>query len=503
MSTKKTRLSAFLLALLLVITALFTIACDNEQQGGDETTTNSSSDSEPGMDSDSSESVGGSSIPDDLRFDGREFSIYCTDLDHKLPTPEDDLGKDAVSEAIWKRNMATEERLGITLNYFLDVNANVSNITLILTDYLLAGDQTYDLYVGCQYGMANLATSGGFYNAYDLEYIDFDNPWWNNRMMEEMSIGTDTRFFLVGDYFISSLERTHTVFFNKNLYKDINSDSPNQLYDWVKDGTWTLEKYAAAAKSAYKDLNNNGVTDASDQLGWIGFLSASTVDPFMYCSNIEFSKHDENGLVTINMLSEKANNLNEAIVNLFYQDGSAFLVEANVPNDTFLDDRALFLGGCTLNTAEYLRDKSGVGILPYPKYEETQERYNSLVADVATMGAVSSWSLNHDIAGAVLEVLSEESYKSVMPAYYETSLKIKYVEGDDEAEMIDYLRDSCYTDFVYMYSPVLSGIGVAMRSTVTSNSTGYISTTTPMQDSALIQLQDLIDLYLNITSDGE
>ncbi len=436
------------------------------------------------------------SLPEDLDFNGRNFTIFVTGADVKIMPGEEGITGDVVDDAVVFRNMQVEERLNMKLNYIVDNDADVSTITNILTKHLMSGDPTFDLYTGQQYGITAMLANGGFVNCYDLEHFDFSKPWWNERYMDELAIGYNTRYFLVSDFFLSVLMNTHVVFFNKTLYTQYY-DNANQLYEWTLDGTWTLDKMAEAAKSLYVDINNNGQSDINDQLGYITYLPYSSVDPFIYLSDIEFTPRDSENQILLNLTDERAVDLTRDVVEYFYQSGSYFdIADGEDYEGAFKEGRVLFLGINTLRRAADYRDMTqDFGILPYPKYEESQESYNCLVADVATLGAVSSASQNIDMAGAVIEALSAETYRQVIPAYYDTALKVKYSRDDYSSQIIDIVRETSYTDFLYAYSASLNGIGVMMRTLVERNSSDYMSLVQKQTKSVTRALEKLVKAY--------
>ena len=434
------------------------------------------------------------SLPDNLDFSGRQFTIYVASFKDFFQGPEESTG-DIVDDAVIDRNRAVEERLNIELEYFFDENAQWDTIAGILSKLIMAGDTTYDIYTGQQYGITTLLAGGGFINAYDLDYLDFSKPWWNNRYMDELAIGNDTRFFLVNDFFISAFLNTHVVYFNKTMYGKLHED-PNELYNLVLDGTWTLDKMAQVAKDAYVDLNNNGQTDIDDQLGYVTYKAAASVDPFMYLSDIEFTPRDSDGYLTINLLDERCVDLTFKIVEYFHQPGSLYQTESSAPSQSFINGKAQFLGINSISAAKSFRDmKDDFSFLPYPKLTEDQEHYNCVVADIVCPGAVPGTSLNLDMAGAVIEALSSESYRTVLPTYYETALKIKYSRDDLTSQIVDIIHDASYTDFMYAYSSSLGNIGVIMRELVGSNSTDYMSKVTKKEKSVNKQLEKLITTF--------
>lgn len=437
-------------------------------------------------------------VPDSLKYDGATIRIFVSNgsgQNEEMYAGKGELTGDVENDAIIQRNTAAEDRLDINLEYIGDPTGAWDTIAGILTKFIMAGDTTYDMYLGNEYGHVNLITLGGLTNVNTLEYIDLEKPWWNVKYMDEMMIGNDARYFLAGDYIIETIRMAHTLFFNKNFYQDAFGN-PDEMYDWVLDGTWTMDKLAEVCEASFVDLNNNGVSDPDDRLGYITYLSAASVDPFAYLGDVPYSVHDENGYIVLNLMSDQAVTLGEKVVSFFHQPGSVFQMSTNVSGTVFKEGRSLFLGLQSLGTAKWYRDmEDDYGFLPYPKLDETQRAYHSLVADNALIGSVPSASLNLDKIGAVLEVLAHETWRTVMPAWYETSLKIKYSRDNIAAQIIDLIHDSTTTNFIYAYSNPLSGTGQIMREMVANNNADYASAVARKEKMSKKSLEKVIAAY--------
>ena len=453
---------------------------------------------DPGADTEPEETELHDDVPDTLKYDGTTIRIFVSNgsgQNEELYAGQGELTGDVENDAIMQRNMTAEDRLDIKLEYIGDPTGAWDTIGGILTRFIMAGDTTYDMYLGNEYGHVNLITLGGLQNINALDYIDFDKPWWNVKYMDEMMIGNDARYFLAGDYIIETIRMAHTLFFNKNFYEDAFGN-PDEMYDWVLDGTWTIDRLASVCEASYVDLNNNGISDPDDRLGYITYLAAASVDPFAYLGDVPYSVHDENGYIVLNLMSDQAVTLGEKVVSFFHQPGSVFQMSTNVSGTVFKEGRSLFLGLQSLGTAKWYRDmEDDYGFLPYPKLDENQHAYHSLVADNALIGSIPSASQNLDKIGAVLEVLSSETYKTVMPAWYETSLKIKYSRDNIAAQIIDLIHDSTTTNFIYAYSNPLSGTGQIMREMVANNNTDYASAVARKEKVSKKSLDKVIAAY--------
>ena len=437
-------------------------------------------------------------LPDDLDFDGRTFTVFIScpsDQNDFLGGVEEQTGE-LVEDAVYNRNASVEERLNIELVYNPRTELTGGTLDAAVLKLLMAGDSSQDLFAGQQYGMAKLLTSGGFVTAEDLGYIDLEQPWWWKDYMDELTLGNSGHYFLVGDYFIESLRFTRAVLYNKDLYAQYY-DNGDALYDLVLNGKWTIDVMAECAKNVYVDLNNNGVTDEEDQLGFISWLKLASTDPFVYSTDISYTKRDKDGYLTLDMISDDAVTLCEKLVDFFWQPGSYDGCTSDEQQASlFSSGRALFMGNANLKTAELLREmKDAFGILPYPKFDEEQKEYRSLVHDAGLIGAVNGCSGNLDMAGAVLEALCAETYRSVTPVWYETALKIKYTRDDISAQMIDLIHDSITTNFIYAYNYALSDIGLQYRTLITNNSTDYVSRVEKQLKAAEKSLKELTDVF--------
>ena len=316
---KKYRITALLLALLTLGSTL--ISC-----GGSEPEDTAAIETEAVAETDPAETdprlSAKDSLPADLQFGGRAFNIYCGII------KENDLyfaglgetNGEIVNDAVYARNAAVEERLDIKMtSYGFDDAYNT--IAQSITRLVLAGDSSFDLFLGQQAGVTQIITENCFVNAYDVDYLDFSQPWWNNNYMSELELGNDYRFLLSGDYFISALTKERVIFFNKNIYEEFYGD-PNDLYADVLAGTWTIDQKMELIEGAYVDMNNDGITDKGDQLGFAANLALASVDGYVYGADISFYTRDEDGFVQLNMMSDKAVSLAEKLNAMFYVQGS-------------------------------------------------------------------------------------------------------------------------------------------------------------------------------------
>lgn len=66
----------------------------------------------------------------------------------------------------------------------------------------------------------------------------------------------------------------------------------------------------------------------------------------------------------------------------------------------------------------------------------------------------------------IIEALNAETYKQVLPAYFDTALKNRYSRDQESGEMLDLLMSCRVFDFGYMYN---TGIAFTIQNMVSKN----------------------------------
>ena len=95
--------------------------------------------------------------------------------------------------------------------------------------------------------------------------------------------------------------------------------------------------------------------------------------------------------------------------------------------------------------------------LHYPKLTEGDE-YVTSAHDTSEIGviptAVPEESL--DFISAAVEVLCRETYKKVLPVYYESSMKVKYTRDQTSAQILDMIHDHIGDSFPIAWGPAMN-----------------------------------------------
>lgn len=451
----KKLLSLILCALMLAPTF---VSCSD----GGETAENGTTPTNPTADSPSPEeteitrATTPDSLPDDLDFGGMTLNVYHFGNDDTINYDcVGELSGDVVMDAVYNRNLSVEERLNVKFNWIAG-DATWDGFPNQVSVALQAGVSDYDMIVEESSRLFQQSIRGYFYDLMTLsDYIDLDQPWWYTEMMEQGSIDNSKRYFLNGDLFLTCMFGASAMYFNKQMFTNYFGDV-QQVYDQVLDGTWTYDVFADYCTTVHTDVNGDGAADDGDiygfryeQWGIPNYMSMST--------GLTFSSRDSEGYPVLEIMTEDGIRWGQTLYRLLYSDNIS--VEGS-KQDTFINQTSLFYPG-QFSTAHQLRNVSfDYGMLPYPKLSEDLD-YMSAAATVNGNGGaipVSAPADKLDAICAAMEALCAQSYRTVIPAWYDTALKVKYSDGKADAQMVDIIYEHISSSFIMMADKEL-GIG--------------------------------------------
>jgi hypothetical protein len=420
------------------------------------------------------------SIPEDLKFTGKTVNILFPMSDGGSADQIDwseGISGDLVNDAVYERQRYVEDRFGITFNIYRDDTAT-SWVDKLRND-VKSDTGSFDIVYGNQHRTNTLITQNMYLDMSESAYINFDQPWWNNQFMQEASVG-NRRYLLAGDISLSMLSYTSCMYFNKDAVENVLGIKADDLYQLVLDGKWTMDQLYTYSEQAYSDLNGNGSADENDRYG-IGVVTASTTDHMTIDAGLRYTTRDENGVPQLVKDTSKLIEYTEKLYNLFYQNPGV-RVYASVQDNLrvvipgkFMENEILFMAGYFYSASLLKNMKTDYGIIPYPKLDESIERYGALAHDSAQLVSVVVTCKDVDMIFAVLEATAAENYRKVTPAYYEIALKTKYVRDDISGQIIDMIHDSSTTDFAYIYNNSLGKVGHTMRTLMNNKSNNFAS----------------------------
>lgn len=415
--------------------------------------------------------AGETEIHDDLpelNYNGDEFTILVEDYGGYCGADfwVEESDGDIVNDSIYNKNRIVSERLNLDINWVMFTHNwdDRSEFTTKFRSGVLAGDGSYDLAAGLGYFMPSFVSDGILSDMSTLPYIDPEKPWWSDKFMKASSID-GKYYFVTGDASLGLIKNMFCVYENLDLAEKLGVEN---LYDVVRDGKWTLDKMREVASLYYVDLDGDTKAGQADQFGLLlnssnhftGFIESLGVDI------VDISGDDPKLVFGNAHNTDVISKLTDMIYNT---DGIYFDKkgeEETMYNSIFRDGNVLLATGWLMHTDAFRDVNFGYGVLPYPKWDESQMDYATTVLTTYSVLTIPTDCADKERAAAVCEALAYESWKSVTPAYFETALKVKYVADNDSAQMFDIIRDGVSFDFGYIYTMPMDGISDRFKETV-------------------------------------
>ena len=121
-----------------------------------------------------------------------------------------------------------------------------------------------------------------------------------------------------------------------------------------------------------------------------------------------------------------------------------------------------------------LRDlETPFGIVPVPKYSESQEHYSNVVWTVGSYTAVPKSSDDMDRTGIILEAMAAKSTEVLRPAYFDRALTGKYLRDEESNEQLDIIISERIYDLGLAFD--FGGISGILQSVMAKNSNDIAS----------------------------
>ena len=432
------------IAVLLIATMMLSVlvACGQPQDSGDvnipgdsEDTSLSAVETTPAETTENPYDENGylkDDIPEDINFDNQVINVlYWNNAKNVEYTAEND--GSIINSAIFNRNIAVEERLGVTFSWIGekgDYGQRADFNKIIAAD--LSGACEYDIISAYSTTIAMAATYG--YALDLLQYNDqlqLDKPWWGSDLTNMATIN-DKLYFATGDISTNYLLRMYGTFFNKALIEQNGMTSP---YEYVDKNEWTVDKFIELASTFKGDPNGGNPT--------YGFVNdAITVEALFYGSDLRFVDKDTNDVpyLSDSWSGERAQTLIDKMS--AYCTTPSVLIDSKNDESLFTNGSSLFIIYSLDLAMNYLAGSNlDFGIVPIPKYDTQQKDYSTTLNYKYSLYMISKGTDIPEIAAYTLEALASEGYRKVTPDLYEQAMKVRYVTDETSQKMIDYIRD--------------------------------------------------------------
>lgn len=358
---------------------------------------------------------------------------------------------DSVFDAIYSRARKTEEDLNLKLEVVKD--ADPGKLTSMHRQSVMADESAYDIVYNFLAWLGNTPLSGEYeLNLYDIDTIHMDEPWWNRSFIDAATLGGNKLYSTIDYINMMGYSYANVLYINKDMVTDLNLEMP---YDAVRSGKWTydmMNDYMTAAVTLNGDENFSINKNGSCIYGF-GVQHKEGTMCLIDGSGERFSTLDSDGMPVLNTDLNRFSDVYDKLSSILSQPGYLVMYNTNEYSSKiiFLSERSLFWTASLGISMRQLRDAEfEYGVIPFPKYDENQENYYTMVSEYTLSMSIPKSSANPERTGAVVDYMSYLGYKNVIPVL-QNALCYKGMRDEDSIEMFGKILNSLSNDVGYLF----------------------------------------------------
>lgn len=383
----------------------------------------------------------GSLTPKD--YDGYTFRFMTAISNYGITYMDvEGLTGDIINDTVYERNRAIEQELNITV--YEEGGLGYSEPVDRLNKMVTAGDDESDVIFCEAYYMAPVVTNHYMHNLYDIPNIDWDKPWWEKSIRDFFEI-KDKLFFTYTPMNLHYYEALVTPLFNKQIAAEYQIED---LYTTVREGKWTIDKMGSIAQSVVSDRNGDGKMKISDDLYGIS-ASTNLVVYMPLAAGARYTEKGEDGLLKFIGATDHLVSCVEKLHNIFGVND--VLIENGDYIRLFQESHALFFLDVLGRVKDFRSLETDFGIIPLPKYDETQANYVSAAFVGSGVMIVPITNQMYTEIGTILEYFGAYSHRYLIPAYYEKNIQGKQTRDEQSVEMLEIMLSNITADLSVVY----------------------------------------------------
>lgn len=408
----------------------------------------------------SAELTGKEKHPDfmDVNFGGKTFNFavskgWSGGWDNYEIYAEATGSDNLITEAIINRNAVVESLYNCKIR-----DTKTDDPSGLLNNDVALGTSNYDFLMQLWYGVRESCM-----NIANLD-IDLSHSWWNQDYIDTFSFdynGKKVLHSISGKFNLIMYDSINTLFVDMDVYdRAVASGKTNiDLYQTVKDGTWTVEKMLELMDAAKVDVNGDSQLnfDDGDIFGFIAHKNSISEYAFFYSTGIKtVMKDDNNQYVSIN-----ASNTDMAYVSRVIDEATKVYKSPAFGSIGELNSVKALANGQSLFSAQWtIRLHSNhefvnygidfsekrISVIPFPKYSEEQEEYGTFICNRGYPLMVSKSITDATATAQFLEVFGYHSEMLLYPEYIKC-IKTQCLCDDGAGEMLDIVLKSARCDY--------------------------------------------------------
>ena len=403
---------------------------------------------------------------DSIDHNGETVTIFhwgtsnAGSTDGEFTIEEDQINNDAVYDALYRRNLYTENGLGIELDFHGENYGY--NKTPQFIDKLAArvSDPTtpVDL-IACQTRMMPAVMVDGYLTDLTMfsDTIDLDKVWWPEGCRETLSI-KDRLYFISGDISSNLLRMMQVLFVNKthlNAYGWPYEEFMKSILEYK----WTLDDLIEMTTDVYQDLDNVPGPSEGDFFGLTTtyFHSDALFAGCGFEYMVQSNKDDEIFKLSIDLLNGNAYDYVTKLTDWNTSNDMFMDPAETIYEDAFRNGNSLFLLHRAWFGFELQKTEIQYAVVPAPLLNEGQKEYYTTMGTPHSSYGICSSSPDYTRAAQTVQTLGYYGYQYTTPAIFDVSFKGKFSKDDYTIQMFNIIREGIVFDVGKLYDTFISG----------------------------------------------
>lgn len=157
----------------------------------------------------------------DVTYGGYNFRFYSWDIDgwrvYNDIFVDDPTGQDSISQKVYERNTRIEDKYDINIT---ETREYYSKYAYIIQQNTQSGDDYADVLISHGWIIPAIYAFNPFYNLRDINYLEFNMPWWDDNATESLTIDG---FLPTGVSDLTLLDKSATYVVFRNPVFDVVS----------------------------------------------------------------------------------------------------------------------------------------------------------------------------------------------------------------------------------------------------------------------------------------
>ena len=356
-------------------------------------------------------------------YNGMEFIVLVSNKDSTVVNMFEYKEEDqtVLNSAIHRKNENVKADYNVTFATVADVNG--ANGAQNMLKAYQSGTLDYHLSYLCAYDVVGLATQGVLYDLNKLDGVNLKNSWWDQRANIDLSIN-DQMYFTTGDIDVWDDMQQNIMMFNRSLFTaEVDGTTVEDLYSLVEQGKWTYDKFYELGRGVTSDSNGDNKMTHEDTWGMITW--DDTIYAVFSSTGAKIVKNENNTLALGMIGDERSIDCMTEYTEWTSQNAYNYSRDGNGSKaiKMFQEDRALFFMG-RLSSLNHYRDmQSDFGVIPVPKYSESDDYYVTVSPFHTSLVCTLSTDEQATMRGEVIESCAYYSAQECTPAYREKILE--------------------------------------------------------------------------------